>query len=44
MGEGGRYYSKKAPGGIIKPLLDSPEIINQVVKLFLDGVIRRMNV
>jgi hypothetical protein len=39
----GRYYSKKAPGGIIKPIINNPEVIDHVVKIFTDGVVRRLN-
>jgi hypothetical protein len=40
---GGRYYSKQAPSGIIKPLLDNPEIMNQAIMIFLNGLERSLN-
>jgi hypothetical protein len=39
----GRFFSKQAPGGIIKPLLDNEAIMDRAVTMFMEAVVRRFN-
>lgn len=42
VSEGGKIYSRQAPGGILKPLVDDPQVLDDIADLVAEKLIEAM--